>query len=297
MARFGRVLTAMVTPFDDGGALDVDGAVRLAKWLVDHGNEGLVVTGTTGESPVVTDGEKAELWRAVAEAVTVPVIAGAGTYDTAHSVELTKVAEAAGAAGVLAVTPYYSRPSQTGLAAHFRAIADATSLPVMLYDIPGRTARKIDTETMLDLATSTPNIVAVKDASGNPGESARLLVGAPDGFEIYSGDDNMTLPLLAIGAVGVVGVATHWCGEQMLELVVSFEKGDVARAQEINRQLLPSFAFETGDANPNPIPAKAMLRMLGLPAGHCRLPHLESDGDALARRARAIADELGVELG
>ncbi|HEX7168880.1 MAG TPA: 4-hydroxy-tetrahydrodipicolinate synthase [Acidimicrobiales bacterium] len=296
MARWGRVATAMITPFDEEGRVDIDGAVRLARWLAEHGNEGLVVTGTTGEAPVLTDDEKVELWRAVAEAVTIPVVAGSGTYDTRHSVDLTKKAEAAGAAGILAVTPYYNRPSQAGLAAHFRAIAEATSLPVMLYDIPFRTGRKIAHDTLVALARDVDNIVAVKDAAANPGETGRLIAAAPRTFEVYSGDDAMTLPLLAVGAVGVVGVATHWAGEQMLEMVVSFEKGDLARAREINESLVPSFEFETGDDNPNPVPTKAMLRMLGLPAGTCRLPHVETDGDALRTAAKAIAETLGVAV-
>src|SRR2546423_11380612 len=194
--RFGAVVTAMATPFDDDGRLDLDGAVRLARWLTEHGNEGLVVAGTTGEAPVLSDDEKVDLWRAVVEAVTVPVIAGAGSNDTAHSVELTKRATDVGAAGILAVTPYYSRPPQTGIEAHFRAIAGATDLPVMLYDIPVRAGRKIAHETLVRLARQVPNVLAVQDAAGNPGASAALLADTPDEFELYSGDDNMTLPLL-----------------------------------------------------------------------------------------------------
>lgn len=296
MARWGRVVTAMVTPFDDQGRLDVDGAARLARWLAEHGNDGLVVTGTTGEAPVLTDDEKVELWRAVAEAVTIPVIAGTGTYDTHHSIELTKRAESCGVAGILAVTPYYNRPSQDGIAAHMRAVAGATTLPVMVYDIPIRTGRKIATDTMLRLAEDTPNIVAVKDAAASPADSARLVAEAPESFELYSGDDAQTLPFLAVGGVGVVSVAAHWCGVQMGEMIAAFERGDLAAAREINARLLPSFAFETSDENPNPVPTKAMLRVLGLPGGHCRLPHVEVDRDALASRARAVAADLGLPL-
>ena len=294
--RFGSVLTAMVTPFDDDGRLDLDGAARLARWLTDHGNDGLVVAGTTGESPVLSDAEVTDLWRAVCEAVTVPVVAGTSSNDTAHSIELTRRATEAGAAGILAVTPYYSRPPQTGIEAHFRALAAATDLPVMLYDIPIRTGRKIAHETLVRLARQVPNVVAVKDAAGNPGASAALLAETPDDFELYSGDDAMTLPLLAIGASGLVGVATHWCGEQVSEMVAAFTKGDVALARSINARLVPSFDFETGDLAPNPIPTKAILRVLGLPAGQCRLP-LGPAPEGLEDRAREVLQNLGVDFG
>jgi 4-hydroxy-tetrahydrodipicolinate synthase len=173
--RFGAVLSAMVTPFDEAGALDLDGAVGLAKHLAESGSDGIVATGTTGEAPVLSDSERVDLLRALAESLTIPVLAGSTTNDTAHSVELTKAAEAAGAAGILAVTPYYNRPSQIGLTRHFTAVAEATSLPVVLYDIPVRTGRKIATETMLRLAREVPNIVAVKDAAGDIAATARLL--------------------------------------------------------------------------------------------------------------------------
>jgi 4-hydroxy-tetrahydrodipicolinate synthase len=291
-ARFGAVLTAMVTPFDDDGRLDLDVAVRLARWLADNGNDGLVVAGTTGESPVLTDDEKVDLWRAVAEAVTVPVVAGSGSNDTHHTVALTRKAEDAGAAGILVVTPYYTRPSQAGIEAHFRAAAEATSLPVMVYDIPVRTGRKIANDTMLRLARDVPNIVAVKDATGDPYSSARLLAEAPAGFELYSGDDGMTLPLLSIGAVGTVGVATHWTGVLQSEMLASFFKGDVDAARRINTRLLPSFVFETGDNAPNPMPSKALLRVLGLRVGQCRLP-LGPAPEGLEDEARRVLDELG----
>ena len=183
-ARFGRVIPAMVTPFSESGALDVDASVTLAKWLVEQGSEGLVITGTTGEGPAVTDEEDWELWRAVAEAVTVPVIAGTTTNDTAHSMHQTQKAEELGCDAILAVTPYYNRPSQAGIYAHFEAVASSTSLPVVLYDIPVRTGRKIETSTMLQLANQVSNIVAVKDAAGNPGETAKVVRDAPEGFEV-----------------------------------------------------------------------------------------------------------------
>lgn len=294
--RFGSVLTAMVTPFDADGGLDLDGAATLARWLVEQGNDGLVVAGTTGEAPVLSDSEKADLWRAVSEAVTVPVLGGTGTYDTAHSIELTKTAEACGVDGILAVGPYYNRPSQAGLEAHFRALAGATPLPVMVYDIPVRTGRKISSDTLLRLGRDVENIVAVKDAAGDLATSARLIADAPDGFELYSGDDALTLPLLAVGAVGAVGVATHWTGPQYVAMVSAFRAGDVDRARRLNAELLPYFAFQSSDAAPNPVPAKALLRELGLPAGHCRLPHVEPPEAGLAQQARRIIETLGLSV-
>lgn len=292
MTRFGAVVTAMVTPFDSEGALDLDAAVALARWLTAHGSDGLVVTGTTGEGPVLTDDERADLWRAVAEAVTVPVVAGSGSNDTAHSIELTRRAADCGVAGALVVTPYYNRPSQSGIEAHFRAVAGASELPVMLYDIPVRTGRKVSHEVLLRLAREVTQIVAVKDAAGDPAGTARLIAEAPGGFEVYSGDDGLTLPLLAVGAVGVVGVATHWAGAHFGEMITSFTKGDVERARRVNEQLLESCAFETGDAAPNPIPAKAMMRVVGLPVGQCRLP-LGPAPEGLEDRAREVLDRLG----
>jgi 4-hydroxy-tetrahydrodipicolinate synthase len=294
--RFGAVLTAMVTPFDADGALDLDGAAALARWLVDHGSDGLVVAGTTGESPVLSDVEKRDLWRAVSAAVTVPVVAGSGTNDTAHSIALTKAAEEAGAAGILAVTPYYSRPSQAGLDAHFRAVAAASKLPVLIYDIPIRTGRKVAHDTLVTLARQIPNIVGVKDAAGNPGESARLVAEAPGGFDLYSGDDALTLPLLAVGAAGVISVAAHWAGPEIADMIAAFFKADIDRARQINGRLLESWQFESGDQTPNPLPSKAMLRVLGLPAGQCRLP-LGPAPDGLEDRARQVFARLRGELG
>ena len=177
-ARFGRVLTAMVTPFHDDGSLDIDGAVALARWLVDHGNDGLVLAGTTGEAPTLTDDEKVELWTAVRAAVDVPLVAGTGTNDTRHTCELSARAATTGVDGLLVVTPYYNRPSQAGLEAHFKAVAATTDLPIVIYDIPGRTGRKIDTSLLIRLANEVPTVVGIKDAAGNPGETARVIAGA-----------------------------------------------------------------------------------------------------------------------
>ena len=270
--RFGRVLTAMVTPFDDEGRLDLDGAQRLAAWLVDHGSDGLVVNGTTGESPTLSAVESVELFAAIREAVDAPVIAGTGSNDTAHAIRQSQDAAAAGVDGLLLVAPYYNKPSQAGLDRHFRLVAEATDLPIVLYDIPGRTSRKVDTTTMLTLAHDVPNIVGLKDAAGDPAETAVLIAEAPDDFEVYSGDDNLTLPLLAVGASGAISVVAHWAGETLTAMFAAFDAGDVAEARRLNERLLPSYAFASTLEAPNPVPTKAMLRTLGLPAGECRPP-------------------------
>ena len=270
---------------------DRDASVELAKWLIAQGSEGLVLTGTTGEGPTITDNEDWELWRAVSEAVTVPVIAGTTTNDTAHSIEQTIKAEEMGCDGILAVTPYYNRPSQAGLFEHFRAIARNTSLPVILYDIPVRSGRKIDSEVLLRLATETSNIVAVKDAAGNPAETAKVIRDAPAGFEVYSGDDGLTLPLLAVGAVGVISVAAHWCAGEHVAMFDAWEAGDAALAQKINTKLLESFDFESGDDAPNPVPTKAMLRTIGLRVGEPRLP-MGPTPEGLEDRAREVYANL-----
>jgi 4-hydroxy-tetrahydrodipicolinate synthase len=284
--RFGAVLCAMITPFDRDGSLDLDGAAQLARWLVDNGNDGLVLAGTTGEAPTLTDEEKAELWRAVREAVSVPVIAGTGTASTPHSVELTKAAARAGADAVLAVTPYYNRPSQAGIEAHFRAIAEASPLPVIAYDIPKRTGRELRASTLLKLAEDG-TIAGVKDATGLPAATAALIARAPAGFEVYCGDDSLTLPLLAVGAVGVISVASHWVGPEMCEMVAAFTKGDTEAAQAANARLVESWEYQASDEAPNPVPTKAMLRVLGLPAGQCRLP-MGPTPPGLEERARAV---------
>ena len=291
MARFGRVVTAMVTPFNNDGSLNLDGARRLAKWLQDNGNDGLVVAGTTGESPVLTDDERLSLFAAVTEAVTIPVIAGTGTNDTAHSVHMTKEATKLGVAGILAVTPYYNRPPQSGIEAHMRAMAASTNLPVVVYDIPARTGRKIATSLILKLANEVSNIVALKDAAGNPAESAVLMSQAPAGFELYSGDDGLTLPFMAIGGSGVIGVATHWTGQDHQEMFALWEKGDVNGARRVNARMLESFAFETGDDNPNPLPSKAMMNVLGLQVGEARLP-MGPPPAGLEERAKKVLENL-----
>ena len=287
----GRVITAMVTPFDERGDLDLDAAVELANWLAENGSDGIVLAGTTGESPTLTESEELVLFRKVSEAVSIPVIAGAGSNSTATAVEQTRRATETGVDAILSVVPYYNRPSQAGLEAHFRAVAAATELPVLLYDVPFRTGRRLATDTILRLAHDVPNIVGHKDAAGDPAETARLIAAAPSGFEVYSGDDPLTLPLLAVGAVGVISVASHWIGRQLGEMIDAFLKGDIDTARRINAGLLASYDYESGDDAPNPIPTKTLLKVLGLKVGDCR-PPLGPVPDDLADRARRVLEGL-----
>jgi len=238
-APFGRVLTAMVTPMSADGAVDYDAAQRLASHLVDAGNDGLVISGTTGESPTTSDAEKEQLIRVIHEAIgdRAHVVAGVGTYDTVHSVELARQAEKAGATGLLVVTPYYSKPPQTGLVAHFQRVADATELPVMLYDIPGRSGVPITTDSLLTLAEHQ-RIVAVKDAKGELFETTRVLAGSD--LAIYSGEDALNLPLLAIGAVGMVSVVAHVCADRYAAMVRAVDAGDLTEARRINASVVPA---------------------------------------------------------
>ncbi|WP_406103582.1 4-hydroxy-tetrahydrodipicolinate synthase [Streptomyces sp. NBC_01003] len=277
---FGRVLTAMVTPFTADGALDLDGAQRLAAHLVDAGNDGLVVNGTTGESPTTSDAEKTDLVRAVRQAVgdRAHVIAGVGTNDTRHSIELARAAEKAGAHGLLTVTPYYNKPPQEGLLRHFTAIADATELPVMLYDIPGRSGVPINTETIVRLAEH-PRIVANKDAKGDLGRASWAI--ARSGLAWYSGDDMLNLPLLSVGAVGFVSVVGHVVTPDLRAMLDAFVSGDVQKATEIHQKLLPVFTgmFRTQGV----ITTKAALALQGQPAGPLRLPLVELTPDETAQ--------------
>jgi 4-hydroxy-tetrahydrodipicolinate synthase len=293
---FGRVVTAMVTPMTDSGEVNLDVTQELARWLVAQGNDALVVCGTTGESPTLSDKEKLSIFAAVVEAVDVPVVAGTVGADTSHSVELSREAAALGVAGILSLCPYYNRPSQAGIEAHLRAVAEATALPNLIYDIPVRTGRKISTEVLLKVASQHSNVVGVKDAAGNPAETARLLSLAPRGFSVYSGDDALTLPLLAIGAVGVVGVATHWSAPDHVAMMEAWGRSEVEEAQRVHGRLLESFRFETSEDTPNPIPAKAMMRSLGFAVGQCRLPMGPAPA-GLEDTARAVYQRLEAARG
>ncbi|MDQ7844841.1 MAG: 4-hydroxy-tetrahydrodipicolinate synthase [Armatimonadota bacterium] len=275
MAIFGRVLTAMATPFDADGAVNWGEAARLARHLVDHGSDGIVVAGTTGESPTLSDEEKVRLFRTVKEAVgdRAAVVAGTGTYDTRHSIHLSREAERAGADGLLLVNPYYNRPSQDGLYAHFRAIAESTRLPCMLYNIPGRTGVNCLPETIARLS-EIPNIVAVKEATGNLDQASEIRRRTKDDFLIYSGDDSLTLPILAVGGTGVVSVASHLVGPDIQEMVRAYERGEVRRALQLHLRLLP--LFKVLFITTNPVPLKAALNMSGFQVGVPRLPLVEA---------------------
>jgi 4-hydroxy-tetrahydrodipicolinate synthase len=289
--RFGAVLSAMVTPFDREGRLDLDAAQRLARWLAERGHDGLVVAATTGEASTLTDDERCDLVRAVSEAVTIPVIAGTGSNDTAHTVMLTRQARGLGASGVLVVGPYYNRPPQAGIEAHFRAAAAATDLPVMIYDVPVRTGRRVARDVLLRLFREVPNIVAFKDATGDPPAAAALVAQAGDHFELYSGDDAYTLPLLAVGAVGVVGTSTHWTAPQFQQMIAAFHHGDMTAARGINARLLDSFEFINSESSVFSMSIKAMLRTLGQEVGECRLP-LPPTPPEVEQQARAVWQRL-----
>lgn len=295
-ARFGRVVTAMVTPFKEteGQEIDFDAAQALARWLVANGSDGLCIAGTTGEAPVLADPEHLDLIRAVVEAVDVPVIAGLTTNDTAHTVSLVSQAESLGVTGVLAVTPYYNRPSQAGLLAHFGKVAEATPLPIVLYDIPVRTGRKIESATIVELARRHENIVALKDAAGSPVATAELMAEIPGRLEVYSGDDALTLELLRRGACGVISVASHWIGRAFGELIAAFLSGDEARAAELDAELAASFSFEGSDRWPNPLPTKAIMRQLGHGVGQCRLPMGFADAELDALAAEIATSTAGL---
>jgi 4-hydroxy-tetrahydrodipicolinate synthase len=286
--RFGSVITAMVTPFRGDHAVDYGGAQELASYLLDQGSDAVVVAGSTGESPTLTHKEKAELFRAVGEAVRGRghLICGTGTYSTAETLELTQAAEDAGADGLLVVTPYYNKPPQRGLVAHFERIADATELPIIAYNIPGRTATRIEHDTLLTLSKK-PNIVAVKDSTGDFQRISRLMSEAPD-FQVYSGDDWATFGYVCLGAVGVVSVASHLVGPQIRQMIELIETGDVAAARKIHESLSPLFnaLFVTS----NPIPLKAALELVGRPAGVPRLPLVPATSEERDRVRKALED-------
>ena len=293
-APFGRMLTAMITPMTADGTLDADGAARLASYLVDDmRNDGLVISGTTGESPTTSNTEKDQLLRAVIDAVgdRATIVAGVGTNDTAHTIELARAAERAGADALLVVTPYYNKPPQNGLIAHFTAVADATGLPVMLYDIPGRTGTPITTESLVRLAQH-PRIVAVKDAKGDLGASSQVMLSTD--LVYYSGEDMLNLPMLAIGAAGFVSVVGHVVGDRLHEMIDAHAAGRVAEALAIHRELLPVY-IGVMTRTQGVITTKAALRMLGLHGGPVRPPL----ADATPQQVEQLRTDLvagGVKL-
>ncbi|MDD2372281.1 MAG: 4-hydroxy-tetrahydrodipicolinate synthase [Syntrophomonadaceae bacterium] len=271
-----RLLTAMITPYDDKLQVDYARAAELADYLANNGSEGIVVSGTTGESPVLTDEEKLKLFAAVKGKLgkRIPVWAGTGSNDTQHSLELSKEAEKLGVDGVMLVCPYYSKPSQEGLYQHFRKIAGAISLPVMLYNVPGRTGINLLPETVTRLA-KIENIVAIKEASGSMDQVSTLMTLLPEEMTVYSGDDSLTLPMMALGARGVVSIASHLVGKEILAMIDAFGNGEVKRAGDLHKQLFPIFKglFITT----NPVPLKEVLNQLGQNVGGLRLPLVEAN--------------------
>ena len=291
-APFGRMITAMVTPFDKEGAIDWDGVATLANHLADHGHDAIAVNGTTGEAPTTKTSEKLEIIRVVKAAVgdRVKVLTGAGDNETSYTVDQAKRCAEVGADGLLIVTPYYNKPPQAGIEAHFKAVAAATDLPIMMYDIPGRTGVEIEQETICRLA-EVKNIVALKDAKGNPASTSWVI--ARTGLPVYSGDDILNLPLLSIGAVGFVSVCGHTVGNELREMLDAWFAGNAARALEIHQKLLPVFTgtFRTQGA----ILTKAALSMMGLPGGYTRLPLVDAT-EAQIAQLRKDLQQGGVVL-
>lgn len=279
-APFGRLLTAMVTPFSPDGSIDWDGVAQLAQHLVDTGHDGIAVNGTTGEAPTTKSSEKLEIIRVVKSVVgpNIQVLSGAGDNETSYTIEQAKRSTAAGADGLLVVTPYYNKPPQAGIEAHFRAVAGATDLPIMMYDIPSRCGVEIESDTIVRLF-DVPNIVALKDAKGNVAATSWVIKRC--GIPVYSGDDILNLPLLSLGAVGFVSVCGHTVGRELKEMLTSWFAGDAARALEIHQQLLPVFTgtFRTQGA----ILTKAALTLMGLPGGTTRLPLVDATEAQIAQ--------------
>lgn len=281
--KVGALLTAMLTPFDESGAVDLHQAARLARYLVDEGNDGLVVCGTTGESPALDDSEKLALFRAVKEAIgdRAAVIAGTGGNNTRHSVHLTQRAEALGVDGILAVVPYYNKPTQDGMLAHFGAIAEATTLPVIVYNIPARTGANMLPATLLELARRHATIAGVKESSGDCAQFTEILRSRPAGFGFWAGDDHMFLPSLALGGDGLISVAAHLCAREFVALTRAFRGGDTARAARIHGEIAPLVAALF--ATTSPIPVKWALEELGFALGPCRSPLGAMPADLAAR--------------
>jgi 4-hydroxy-tetrahydrodipicolinate synthase len=288
-ARFGAVVTAMVTPFRQDHSLDLDGAQRLASHLLDHGTDSIVVAGSTGESPTLSHREKLDLFRAVIDAAAGEgkVVCGTGTYNTAETIELSREAQELGADGLLVVTPYYSKPPQRGLLEHFTRVATAVDLPVVAYNIPGRTGTRIEHDTLLQMA-EVPNIVAVKDSTGDFQAISKLISEAPADFEVYSGDDWATFGYLCLGGVGVVSVAAHVVGDRIHHLTDLVLSGDIPAARKVHEELSP--LFNALFITTNPIPVKTALDVLGLPAGPPRLPLVPATRDERARIEKALSD-------
>ncbi|MGM7720424.1 4-hydroxy-tetrahydrodipicolinate synthase [uncultured Metabacillus sp.] len=271
MIHFGRLSTAMITPFDKNGNIDFQKTSILIDYLINHGSDSLVIAGTTGESPTLSTEEKIALFKHTVKEVNgrVPVIAGTGSNNTAASIHLTKKAEEAGVDAIMLVVPYYNKPSQEGLYQHFKAIAESTKLPVMLYNIPGRSVINLSVDTIVRLS-ELPNIVAIKEASGDLDAMSEIISRTKDDFALYTGDDALTIPVLSIGGVGVVSVASHIAGTEMQSMISSFINGDYAAAAKQHRTLLP--VVKQLFASPNPTPVKTALQVKGIDVGSVRLP-------------------------
>ncbi|KPV39842.1 4-hydroxy-tetrahydrodipicolinate synthase [Alicyclobacillus ferrooxydans] len=293
---FGRLITAMATPFDTAGAIDVPGVKTLVKHLLSTGTTAVVAAGTTGESPTLSHEEKLELFELTLRAADgqIPVIAGTASNDTRASIELSKEAEKLGVQGLLLVAPYYNRPSQDGLYAHFKAIAESVNIPVMLYNVPGRTGVNIDVSTILRLA-DIPNVTAVKEASGSMNQILQLAAKKPDDLLLYSGDDKLTIPMMCVGAYGVVSVAAHVVGEEMSKMIEAFVAGDVKTAAVWSGRLLP--VFEALFATSSPGPLKAALKQMGLPGGSVRLPLVDAPEEIGALMERQLTRLGKVSIG
>jgi 4-hydroxy-tetrahydrodipicolinate synthase len=292
--NFGQVLTAMVTPFDHNDEVDFNATRTLVNYLITNGSDGLVVAGTTGESPTLTTEEKVDLFKFVVKVVDgrVPVIAGTGSNNTKASISLTRLAEEAGVDGIMLVTPYYNKPSQEGLCQHFKAIAQSTQLPVMLYNIPGRSVVNMSVETIVSLSKIN-NIVAIKEASGDLDTMAQIISNTPSDFTLYSGDDGLTLPVLAIGGAGIVSVSSHIIGNEMQVMINSFKNGDVQSAASIHRNLLP--IMKALFAAPSPSPVKAALNMRGINVGDVRLPLVPLNNEE-KRALQGALEPINIEV-
>ena len=289
--NFGQILTAMVTPFDHNEEIDFAATRNLIDYLIDNGTEGLVVSGTTGESPTLTDEEKIQLFKFTVEVVNgrVPVIAGTGSYSTKASIELTRQATNAGVDGIMLVVPYYNKPSQEGMYQHFQTIAAVTSLPIMLYNIPGRSVVNMSVETVLRLS-EIPNIVAIKEAGGNLDTMSEIISNTSEDFSLYSGDDGLTIPALSIGGTGVISVASHIIGNEMQAMIAKFNSGNVRGAAKDHRTLLP--VMKALFAAPNPTPVKTALNLKGVPVGGVRLPMVPLNPEELNTLQSLLSAQL-----
>ena len=293
--NFGQIVTAMVTPFNEHGDIDFEATRNLIDYLIANGTDSLVVSGTTGESPTLTTEEKVQLFKFVVEVVggRVPVMAGTGSNSTRESIELTMSAEDVGVDAIMLVAPYYNKPCQESLFQHFQTIALATSLPIMLYNVPGRTVVNIDVDTVIRLA-AIPNIVAIKEASGNLDAMAEIIEQTPTGFSLYSGDDGLTIPVLSIGGAGVVSVSSHIVGNEMQAMIKNFKMGHIKEAAVDHRKLLP--IMKALFAAPNPSPVKAALKLKGIPVGGVRLPMIPLNDEQLHSLQRTLSIDNKVSI-